>query len=131
VPERSRRDRVNWTWLDRTLAEVRGAPETAASTVIPPLICLATQTSFGRAMNVTIPKSLEGLVREKVVEGRYSSEDEVVADALRLMQARDAAVDIKRARLKDAIDRGYDDVAAGRVTALDNDDQIDAFFADL
>jgi antitoxin ParD1/3/4 len=82
-------------------------------------------------MNITIPKSLEGLVREKVVEGRYSSEEEVVADALRLMQARDAAVEIKRARLKDAIDRGYDDVAAGRVTALDSDDQIDAFFADL
>jgi len=82
-------------------------------------------------MNVTIPKSLEGRVREKVVEGRYSSEEEVVADALRLMQARDAAVEIKRARLKDAIDRGYDDVAAGRVFGLDNDDQIDAFFADL
>jgi antitoxin ParD1/3/4 len=82
-------------------------------------------------MNVTIPKSLEGLVREKVVEGRYRSEEEVVADALRLMQARDAAVEIKRARLKDAIDRGYDDVAAGRVITLDNDDQIDAFFADL
>jgi hypothetical protein len=47
------------------------------------------------------------------------------------MQARDAAVEIKRARLKDAIDRGYDDVAGGRVTALDSDDQIDAFFADL
>jgi Arc/MetJ-type ribon-helix-helix transcriptional regulator len=30
-------------------------------------------------MNVTIPKSLEGLVREKAVEGRYSSEEEVVA----------------------------------------------------
>jgi antitoxin ParD1/3/4 len=82
-------------------------------------------------MNITIPKSLEGLVREKVVEGRYSSKEEVVADALRLMQARDAVVEIKRARLKDAIDRGYDDVAAGRVTLLDNDDQIDAFFADL
>ncbi len=82
-------------------------------------------------MNITIPKSLEGLVREKVVEGRYSSEDEVVADALRLMQARDAAIEIKRARLKDALDRGYDDVAAGQVIGLDNDDQIDAFFADL
>jgi antitoxin ParD1/3/4 len=82
-------------------------------------------------MNVTIPKSLEGLVREKVDEGRYSSEDEVVADALRLMQARDAAVQIKRARLKDAIDRGYGDVAAGQVIGLENEDQIDAFFADL
>ena len=82
-------------------------------------------------MNVTIPKSLEALVRQKVEEGRYSTEDEVVADALRLMQARDATVQIRRARLKDAIDRGYDDVAAGRVIGFENADQIDAFFEDL
>jgi Arc/MetJ-type ribon-helix-helix transcriptional regulator len=33
-------------------------------------------------MNVTIPKSLEGVVRQKLEEGRYSTEAEVVADAL-------------------------------------------------
>ena len=82
-------------------------------------------------MNVAIPKSLQPLVRQKVAEGRYSSEDEVVADALRLMQARDAALEIKRARLQDALDRGLEDAAAGRVTILDSDDQIDALLADL
>ena len=82
-------------------------------------------------MNVAIPKSLQPLVRQKVAEGRYSSEDEVVADALRLMQARDAALEIKGARLQDALDRGLEDVAAGRVTTLDSDDEIEAFFADL
>ena len=82
-------------------------------------------------MNVTIPKSLEALVRDKVEEGHYSNEDEVVADALRLMQARDDVAEIKRARLKDAIDRGYEDVAAGRTIVLENEDQIDAFFAAL
>ena len=82
-------------------------------------------------MNVTIPKSLESLVHQKVDEGQYSTEDEVVADALRLMQSRDEASNIRRARLNDAIERGYDDLAAGRVIALDDQDQIDAFFADL
>jgi len=82
-------------------------------------------------MNVTISKSLEELVRQKVKEGRYSTEDEVVADALRLMQARDEVTQIKRARLQDAIDRGYEDVATGKVIRLENDDQIDAFFAEL
>ena len=82
-------------------------------------------------MDVTIPKSLEALVRRKVDEGHYSTEDEVVADALRLMQARDEAAQIKRARLKDAIERGYDDVGDGRVIRLESEDQIDAFFADL
>jgi putative addiction module CopG family antidote len=82
-------------------------------------------------MEITIPKSLEALVRRKVEDGHYSTKDEVVADALRLMQARDEVAEIKRARLKDAIDRGYDDVATGKVIRLESDDQIDAFFADL
>jgi antitoxin ParD1/3/4 len=82
-------------------------------------------------MEVAIPKSLEALVRRKVDEGHYSTEDEVVADALRLMQARDDVVALKRARLKDAIDRGYDDVAAGSVTHLETDEQIDALFNSL
>ena len=82
-------------------------------------------------MNVSITKSLEPLVGQKVDEGDYSTEDEVVADALRLMQSRDAVAQIRRARLKDAIERGYEDVASGRVIGLDDQDQIDAFFADL
>jgi hypothetical protein len=56
--------------------------------------------------------------------------DEVVADALRLMQARDE-VEMKRARLGEAIDRGYEDAATGKTIRLESDDQIDAFFADL
>ena len=53
-------------------------------------------------------------------EGHYSTEDEIVADALRLMQARDEVVEIKRARLRDAIERGYEDAAAGNVIRLEN-----------
>jgi putative addiction module CopG family antidote len=82
-------------------------------------------------MEITIPKSLEALVRRKVEDGHYSTEDEVVADALRLTQARDEVTEIKRARLTDAIDRGYEDSATGRVIWFESDDQIDAFFADL
>ena len=67
----------------------------------------------------------------RVQEGHYSNEDEVVADALRLMQARDDVAQIKRARLKDAIERGYDDVSASRTIVLETEDQIDAFFAEL
>ena len=47
------------------------------------------------------------------------------------MQARDEVAQIKRSRLQDAIERGYEDVAAGWVIRLEGDDQIDAFFADL
>jgi putative addiction module CopG family antidote len=82
-------------------------------------------------MDITIPKSLEALVRRKVDEGHYSTEEEVVADALRLMQVRDEVAALKRNRLKDALDRGYQDVAAGRVIELETEDQIDALFASL
>jgi hypothetical protein len=59
------------------------------------------------------------------------TEEEVVADALRLMQVRDDIVAMKRDRLKDALDRGYRDVAVGRVMQLETEDQIDALFASL
>jgi putative addiction module CopG family antidote len=82
-------------------------------------------------MEIAIPKSLEALVRRKVEEGHYSTEEEVVADALRLMQVRDDVVAMKRDRLRDALDRGYEDVAAGRVIHLETEDDIDALFGSL
>jgi putative addiction module CopG family antidote len=82
-------------------------------------------------MQIAIPKRLEALVRRKVEEGHYTTEEEVVADALRLMQVRDEIVALKRDRLKDALDLGYRDVAEGRVIELETDDQIDALFASL
>lgn len=82
-------------------------------------------------MEVAIPKSLESLVRRKVAEGHYSTEEEVVADALRLMKARDEVTALKHERLRDALDRGYEDVAAGRVIQLETEDEIDALFASL
>ena len=71
------------------------------------------------------------VVRRKVEEGHYSTEAEVVVDALRLMQVRDEVAAVKRERLRDALDRGYEDVAAGRVIEFETEDQIDALFASL
>lgn len=82
-------------------------------------------------MDIAIPKSLEALVRRKVEEGHYSTEAEVVADALRLMQVRDEIAVMKRERLKDALERGYEDIAAGRVIEFETEDEIDALFASL
>ena len=82
-------------------------------------------------MEIAIPKSLEALVRRKVEGGLYTTEAEVVAGALRLMQVRDEVAAVKRVRLRDALDRGYEDVAAGRVIQFEAEDQIDALFASL
>jgi putative addiction module CopG family antidote len=86
---------------------------------------------MGGAVEVAIPKSLEALVRRKVDEGHYSTEAEVVADALRLMKVRDELTALKHDRLRDALERGYEDVAAGRVIQLETEDEIDALFAGL
>ena len=43
----------------------------------------------------------------------------------------EARPDVKRARLKKAIDRGFEDADAGRVVVLDADAQIDRFFKRL
>ena len=48
-----------------------------------------------------------------------------------MMQLRDDVVATTRARLIDALDCGYDDIAAGRVLQLETEDQIDALFAAL
>ena len=47
------------------------------------------------------------------------------------MKARDEALAMKRSRLRDAIDQGSEDAAAGRVIQLETDDEIDALFASL
>jgi len=56
--------------------------------------------------------SLETFVSGLVVSGRYASEDEVLREAVRLFQEREA----KLASLDAAIARGLADVASGRVT---------------
>lgn len=55
---------------------------------------------------------LESFVSGLVASGRYRSPDEVLREAVRLFQEREA----KLSALDAAIDRGLADVAAGRVT---------------
>jgi hypothetical protein len=38
---------------------------------------------------------------------------------------------MKRERLRDALARGYEDIAAGRVVELETEDEIDVLFASL
>ena len=47
------------------------------------------------------------------------------------MQVRDEVVALNRSRLTDALERWYEDAAAGRVISLETEDQIDDFFSSL
>jgi antitoxin ParD1/3/4 len=46
-----------------------------------------------RQMSITLPKEMAEVVKAKVRTGEYASESEVIRDGLRVLQARDRAVD--------------------------------------
>ena len=44
-------------------------------------------------MSITLPLEMAKIVKEKVANGSYASESEVIRDGLRALQERDAAVE--------------------------------------
>jgi antitoxin ParD1/3/4 len=82
-------------------------------------------------MNVSLTPQLEKLVQQKVDSGLYNNASEVIREALRLMKESEEVRRAKLKRLKTALAQGEADVASGRITTLDNDDEIEAFFARL
>ncbi|GGI83601.1 CopG family transcriptional regulator [Polymorphobacter multimanifer] len=58
------------------------------------------------AMNVSLTPELDSFVRTAVEGGRYATSSEVVRDALRLLQAREAEHAERLAWLRGAIEEG-------------------------
>ena len=69
-------------------------------------------------MSVTIPAEFEVFVERAVASGRYRSEDEVLANALRLLSERER----RWQALRDDIQAGLDDIERGDVAPLDIED---------
>lgn len=44
-------------------------------------------------MSITLPKEMAEIIKAKVRAGEYASESEVIRDGLRILQARDRAVE--------------------------------------
>lgn len=61
-------------------------------------------------MEISLTPKLERFVQEKVQSGEYRSTDDVIRAALRLLRQRDKYL----ARLRRMIQRGIDDLEAGR-----------------
>ncbi|CAN5602876.1 type II toxin-antitoxin system ParD family antitoxin [soil metagenome] len=66
-------------------------------------------------MNVSLTPELEALINSKVTSGMYTSASEVVREGLRLMQTRDEMRERKLDNLRSEIQKGMDDIEAGRV----------------
>jgi antitoxin ParD1/3/4 len=70
-------------------------------------------------MTVTMPADMAALVKSAVEAGDYASTSEVVRDALRQWKMRRAIQIEEIAALKQDINKGLADVAAGRVKDFD------------
>ncbi len=71
---------------------------------------------------MVLPVDLRQFVDEEVAAGRFNSDDEVMATALRLLQSR------THWRLRQDVAEGLDDVRAGRVHHIEDAAQSQTFF---
>ena len=67
--------------------------------------------SIFERMNINLPKDLERFVQAKVRSGRFTSSDEAITEAVRLLQQREEA---EETRVLEGIRQGLEDMRAGR-----------------
>lgn len=72
-------------------------------------------------MNVSLTPQLESYIKQKVDAGMYTSVSEVVREALRLLEERDAIKEMKLAALRRDIQDGVDELDRGEGISLDMD----------
>ena len=65
-------------------------------------------------MNVSLTTELEQIIDQKVKDGLYNSASEVVREGLRLLHQRDEMREAKLNALRVEIQKGIDDLEAGR-----------------
>ncbi|MBD6614750.1 type II toxin-antitoxin system ParD family antitoxin [Komarekiella sp. 'clone 1'] len=64
-------------------------------------------------MNVSLTPELEQLVKDRVTSGRYHSVNEVIGEALRLLEERDRLQEQRLAELKAKIQVGIEELERG------------------
>ena len=67
--------------------------------------------SIFERMNTNLPKDLERFVQAKVRSGRFTSSDEAITEAVRLLRQREEA---EETRVLEGIRQGLEDMRAGR-----------------
>jgi antitoxin ParD1/3/4 len=82
-------------------------------------------------MNVSLTPELESLINKKVQSGLYNSASEVVREALRLLEEKDRLREIRLAELRREIQKGKDDIEAGRYITLKTKEDFDNLAEDI
>lgn len=72
-------------------------------------------------MNISLTPQLEAFIKQKVETGMYTSVSEVVREALRLLEERDAVQAVKLDTLREDIRRGLASLDNGQGTPLKMD----------
>jgi len=67
--------------------------------------------SIFERININLPKDLERFVQAKVRSGRFTSSDEAITEAVRLLQQREEA---EETRVLEGIRQGLEDMRARR-----------------
>lgn len=70
-------------------------------------------------ISITLPHDMAAMVKAKVASGEYATESEVIRDGLRILQARDAAVENW---LRDEVAKSYDEYEADPGIGISGDD---------
>lgn len=70
-------------------------------------------------MDVTLTPELERLIHDKVASGLYTSEDEVIREALRLLKDRDELRLLAVEDLRREVQKGLDQLDRGESVLLD------------
>ncbi|MPZ47444.1 MAG: type II toxin-antitoxin system ParD family antitoxin [Betaproteobacteria bacterium] len=80
--------------------------------------------------NVVLSAHQHDFVEALVQSGRYQNASEVLREGLRLIEQRERLEAVKLKLLKEAANKGWADIAAGRYTDL-ADDQLEDFIGQL
>ena len=64
-------------------------------------------------MHLDLNPEMERLLHQKVNTGRYSSESEVVNEALRLLEEQDRFLDLRKIELREKIAEGFESLRRG------------------
>lgn len=78
-------------------------------------------------MNVSLTPELETMIHNKVQSGLYNSASEVVREALRLLEEQDRIKEMRLEDLRREIQKGLDEVKAGRYTEINSEEELREF----
>lgn len=70
-------------------------------------------------MNVILPPTLENFVRERLLEGNYSSANEMVRDGLRLLMDQEESKSQHLVALREKIQIGLDQIDRGETVEME------------